>query len=65
LDLHLEVFVPKKKKEIAIATVRGWGVLGLTTNAMKIHNNYTPSFEASCKFCQTMPENCLGLNPLP
>jgi hypothetical protein len=36
LDLHLEVFVPKKKKEIATAAIRGWGVMGLTTNAMKI-----------------------------
>jgi hypothetical protein len=32
----LRFFVPKKKKEIAIATTRGWGILGLTTNAMKI-----------------------------
>jgi hypothetical protein len=35
LDLHLEVFVPKKE-EIVVAVTRGWGVLGLTTNAMKI-----------------------------
>jgi hypothetical protein len=36
LDLHLEVFVPKKEKEIVVVVARGWGVLGLTTNAMKI-----------------------------
>jgi hypothetical protein len=36
MDLHLEVFVPKKKKEIAVTAARGWGVMGLTTNAMKI-----------------------------
>jgi hypothetical protein len=35
LDLHLEVFVPKKK-EIVAAAARGWGVLGLITNALKI-----------------------------
>jgi hypothetical protein len=36
LDLHLEVFVPKKKKEIVVVVTRGWGILGITTNAMKI-----------------------------
>jgi hypothetical protein len=36
LDLHLKAFVPKKKKEIVATTTRGCGVIGLTTNAMKI-----------------------------
>jgi hypothetical protein len=27
LDLHLEVFIPKKKKEIVVATIVGWGVI--------------------------------------
>jgi hypothetical protein len=35
LDIHLEVFVPKKK-EIVVAARKGWGVLGSTTNIMKI-----------------------------
>jgi hypothetical protein len=26
LDLHLEVFIPKKKKEIVVAIATGWGV---------------------------------------
>jgi hypothetical protein len=27
MDLHLEVFVPKNKKEIVVVAVIGWGVI--------------------------------------
>jgi hypothetical protein len=27
---------PRRKKKIPVAVARGWGVLGLTTNAMKV-----------------------------